>query len=115
MYSIIAKITLPCVFFALASRAQADEAAAVLEKAIQAHGGAARLERTKRGHIKAEWKGQRLGNAFQVTWEETFDLPKRYKRKMVGTNGGSAVDTESAVMGTRGWERQGQKPPQDSP
>jgi hypothetical protein len=113
MCSAIAKITLSCVFFALVNCVQADEATAVLERAIQAHGGAERLERTKRGHIKAEWKGQSLGNTLQMTWEVTFDLPKRYKRKMVGTKGGKALDGESAVMGTKGWSRQGQDPPQE--
>src|SRR5262245_17406416 len=114
MYSVIAKITLPCVFFALASCAQADEATAVLERAIQAHGGAARLERTKRGHIKAEMKGKLPGNVFQVTWEETFDLPNRYRWKIEGTKSGSSCDMELGFDGRKGWSRQGQFLPQDA-
>jgi len=117
MYSIIAIITLPCVFFALASRARADEAAAVLERGIQAHGGAAHLERTKRGHIKAEWKGkhQQLGNVFQWICEETFDLPARYNIKTEATSGGISHIMELTFNETRGWFRTDQFPLRDMP
>jgi hypothetical protein len=96
-------------------RLQAEEAAAILKRAIEAHGGAARLERTKRGHVKAEWKGERLGRAFDLIREETFDLPGRYRLRIKGTEGGIDSDMELGFDGRKVWNRQGQGPPRYEP
>jgi hypothetical protein len=111
----INKISLVCIFFLAAGRVWADEAAAVLKRAIEAHGGAARLERTKRGHIKAEWKGKRLGTTFDLIREETFDLPGRYRLSVKGTEGGIISEMELGFDGRKVWNRQGQRPPQYEP
>jgi hypothetical protein len=113
MPSVIAKIALACLLLLLAGRAGAEEARAVLEKAIQAHGGADKLERTKRGRLKASVNGRLAGSVIQVTWEETFDLPGRFHWSAEGTAGGKAYSEEQAFDGTRGWSRQAKLPPQD--
>lgn len=115
MRSFVSKTCLVCAFFLTAGRAWTDEAAAVLKRAIEAHGGAARLERTKRGHLKAEWKGERRGLAFDLIREETFDLPARYRLRVKGTEGGTVSDMELAFDGRKVWNRQGQRPPRYEP
>ena len=115
MPSAVLKITLVCLFFFVMGRAWADEARVVLERAIRAHGGADKLERTKRGQLKAKVEGRYLGGVSQVTWEEKFDLPRRFRRSVEGTIGGGAFSMEYVVDGTRRWGRQGQLPAQPLP
>lgn len=110
MLSAASKITLVCLFFFGMGRACADEARTVLEKAIQAHGGADKLERTKRGRIKALVNGKSNGESFQWKWEETFDLPGRFHWTVEETAGGKTVIKEYLRDGTRGWGREGKNP-----
>ncbi len=130
MRSVIAKITLTSLFLswtAARSRepsgtekqaphgSREPQAEAVLERAIEAHGGASRLEQTKKGRLKAAVEGKLKGEPFQVVWEETFDLPGRYHRTVKGTVGGNVFDMTGAVAGSRGWIRQEQKPLREFP
>jgi hypothetical protein len=95
-------------------RAAADEAREVVTKAIQAHGGEARLARTTRGRVKAKVDGFfGARGSVKATWEEVFDLPQRYRRTLDGTNAGMPFHEENGVNGKRGWMRQGQGTPQD--
>ncbi len=88
----------------------------ILDRAIEAHGGEARLARTKTGHIKSKMVGAYAKQSdFNVTCEETFDLPQRYRRTIEGTVNDKPIHTEYAVNGRRGWIRQGEGPPQDFP
>jgi hypothetical protein len=111
MHSLISKRILACFVLLLASRACADEARAVLERAIQAHGGADKLERTKRGRLKATVTGRRFGGVIQLAWEETFDLPGRFHSIAEGTAGGKGYFEEQIMDGARGWTRLGKAPP----
>ncbi|HWG47205.1 MAG TPA: hypothetical protein VN688_30860 [Gemmataceae bacterium] len=114
MRSIISIIVLICALVLPSSAVRAEEAHAILNRAIQAHGGESRLARTKVGRLKAKAEGAFAGaGAFNVTWEETFDLPRRYKQTIEGTVNGMAMNTESAVNGRKGWMRQGKEPPRD--
>jgi hypothetical protein len=92
----------------LVVNARGEEARAVLEKAIQAHGGEDRIARTKTGHLQANVESTIVGSGvFKETWEETFDLPRRYRRVVDGKEGGQPFHREFVVNGTQGWERQG--------
>jgi hypothetical protein len=93
-------------------RACADEARTVLERAIRAHGGADKLERTKRGRLKASVNGKSNGGDFQWAWEETFDLPGRFHWRIEETTKGRTAFMEYAIDGTRGWRRAGKLPPE---
>ncbi len=87
-----------------------------MEKAIEAHGGEARIARTKIGRLKATVEGSFAGaGAFKATWEETFDLPRRYRRVMEGSEAGQPFHREFAANETEGWMRLGQKAPQVFP
>lgn len=91
----------------------AEDARAVLEGAIQAHGGAARLERTTRGRLQGKVEG-RMNNAdCKAEWKETFDLPGRYRRTIDGSFNAEPYHMEYAVTGTRGWIREGKKLPRE--
>jgi hypothetical protein len=94
----------------------ADEPRAVLDRAIEAHGGEARLAKTKVGRLKAkvEEAGPGTGSR-QATWEEVFDLPGRYRQTMEEVGRGEASLLEYVVVGRKGWQRQGQGAPQDFP
>lgn len=103
-----------CLFL-FAARAGAEDARALLDRVIAAHGGAARLERTKRGHLKAKMEGRQGGVPFKVTWEETFDLPRRYRRTIDKTVKAATDHLEYALDGKRGWYREGTEATHDIP
>lgn len=96
-----------CLLLFSATPASAEDARAVLERAIRAHGGEARLERTKKGRIKSEMEGHEVLKegpiAFKVTREEIFDLPARFRRTIDGTANGRPIRLEYAVSGKDGW------------
>lgn len=98
-----------------AGAASAEDARAVLDRAIAAHGGAARLERTKRGHLQATMEGRLGGVLCKVECEETFDLPDRYRRTIEGSGNGMPFSMEYAFIGKKGWIRQGILPARDTP
>jgi hypothetical protein len=95
---------------------RADEARDVVARAIEAHGGESRLARTTTGHVRASVDGSLApGGSFKVTWDEFFDLPRRYRRTLDGTNAGMPFHLEYGVNGKQGWVRQGEGQPQESP
>ncbi len=113
MPSVQTKIVLGCLLLLLGGRAAADEARRLLDRAIQAHGGEERLSKTKIGRLTAKVDGASVGSGtFKVTWEEVFDLPRRYKRTIDGEFGGQTFHREITVNGPKGWFRQGQAAPQ---
>ncbi len=57
----------------------APEPDAILKKAIEAHGGVKNIKKPRMGILK----GVSKDNDAEVTQEETFDLPKRWKRVTV--------------------------------
>ncbi len=96
-----------CLFLFFAVPASAEDARAVLDRAIRAHGGEDRLERTTRGRIKSEMDGHEMMEGrvivFKVTREEIFDLPARFRRTIRGTANGGAFRLEYAITGKDGW------------
>jgi hypothetical protein len=99
-------IVTSCLALLLAANAWAEDARAVLERAIQAHGGEDRIARTKTGRLKATVEGKFRGDGvFKATWEETFDLPGRYRRVIEGSENGRTFHREFIVNGAEGWIR----------
>lgn len=91
-----------------AGAASAEEPRALLERAIQAHGGAEQLERTKKGHIKAKVESVRLNVPVTYEIEEWFDLPSRYKHARVRS--GDGTSSEYVFTRKEAWGRQGTGP-----
>ncbi len=98
-----------------ADRAAAEDARALLDRAIAAHGGADRLNKTRKGRLKAKMDGADRGVPFQVTWEETFDLPQRYRRTIDRTLRDATHHLEYVIDGKKGWLREEKEPARDLP
>jgi hypothetical protein len=98
------------LFLLLAWAASAEEPRILLDRAIQAHGGAARVERTKKGHLKAKSEGKQSNAPFKVEIEEWFDLPSRYRETSDGSRNGMPYHGEKLVLGKEGWIREGTGP-----
>ena len=101
-------LTSPCafLFLLLAGTASAEDARAILDRAIQAHGGAARIERTKRGHLKGKCEGIQSNGPFTYEVEEWFDLPARNKRIVDSNIGGASSHVEYLFIGEESWKRE---------
>jgi hypothetical protein len=97
-------------FLLFAGTASAEDARAVLDRAIQAHGGAARLERTKKGHLKGKCEGIQSNAPFEYETEEWFDLPARNKRIAEGKSNGVPFQVEWLFIGKEGWKRELPRP-----
>jgi hypothetical protein len=113
MLSMRSLISLVGLFLVLAPAAPAEEARVILNRAIAAHGGETRLQRTKKGHLKAEWKGKQWNGIFEEAWEETFDLPARYRRTIDGKANGRPYHRDGAMNGIKGWLREENAAPSD--
>lgn len=100
------------LFVLLAGAASAEEPRAILDRAIQAHGGAARLERTKKGHLKAKSEGTQSDVSFKVEIEEWFDLPNRYSRTIDAGSKDAPTHFEEVYIGKECWIRKGNGPAQ---
>ncbi|HEY7328138.1 MAG TPA: hypothetical protein VH592_10880 [Gemmataceae bacterium] len=97
------------LFLLLAGTASAEDARAILDRAIQAHGGAAGLERTKKGHLKGKCEGIQANVPFEYEIEEWFDLPVRNKRIYDGNGNNTSTHVEWLFMGKESWMREGNK------
>jgi len=97
----------------LASAVRADDTPnATLQAAIKAHGGEKNLAKTLIGTLVANAKLTLGPNGeASVSWEETFELPRRYRRNIKGKFAGQAFSMEYAITDGSGWIREnGGKP-----
>jgi hypothetical protein len=97
-------------FFAaclLANAADEDESPRdIIEAAIKAHGGADNLKKTLCGNVHAKAKlAIAPGVDGTIEWEENYEVPGRYRRKMVGDVGGMPIRMEFALIDGSGWLR----------
>ncbi|MBV9124892.1 MAG: hypothetical protein JO112_16180, partial [Planctomycetes bacterium] len=87
---------------------------AVLEQAIQAHGGNKNLARTLTGRLTAELKGTVSSDVeFTFQDEETFQLPRRYKRVLQGQFNGKPFRMTYAIEEGVGWIQQNDEDPRE--
>jgi hypothetical protein len=78
---------------------------ATIQAAIKAHGGEESLAKTITGSLAAK-STMVLGNVeASVSWEETFELPQRYYRKISGKVKGRDISMEYAITDGSGWIR----------
>jgi len=99
-----------CQLLLLVGEASAEEPRAILDRALQAHGGAARLEQTKKGHLKAKSEGNQVNVPFRLEIEEWFDLPSRYKRIKTGSINEKPFHREDGTTEKESWAREGSGP-----
>jgi hypothetical protein len=110
-------VTISCtlLFLDLAGTASAEDARVILDRAIQAHGGAAQLERTKKGHLKGKLETRKSDSSREDKIEEWFDLPARIKRIVDTETNGTLAHVEYLFIGKEGWKREGTRPVQYYP
>lgn len=95
--------------------APAEDARALLDRAIKAHGGEERLQLTKKGHLKAKTEVNRLRLTSMFEIEEWFDLPSRFKRIVDTIANGVPIHQEEGFIGGKSWSREGTGPVLESP
>src|SRR5262245_64813 len=87
----------------LAGRAAAeDDAKAVIEKAIKAHGGEEKLAKLKAGRMKTKIRLEE-GGGLDLTQEAAFMLPDKIKEVVELTVDGNQVRVVSVFNGDKGW------------
>jgi hypothetical protein len=94
----------------LAPVARADEAMdvrAVISKAIEAEGGAARLSKYKAGTLKAKGNVQAQGMSINYTGDFTIQPPGQLKYVMEAEVGGQKFAMSIVVNGDKGWTKIG--------
>jgi hypothetical protein len=69
------------------------DAQAILDKAIEAHGGEAKILQPRKGKVKGEETGPGIG----MSWEEIFDLPRR-SRRTIRSSGERAQGTIIRIL-----------------
>lgn len=99
---------LAMVCFTSSSSVWADDSPRdIVKSAIKAHGGEEKIAATLTGSLSAKAKLS-LPPAAEATvsWEEIFELPRRYKRAIKGKLNEQNLSMEYAVTGGSGWIRQ---------
>src|SRR5579871_5298896 len=92
----------------LFATAQADETPrATMQNAIKAHGGKKNLAKTLTGTLVAKATMSLAPDVeSSISWEETFELPRRYRRTIKGKLMGKDFSMEYAIIDGSGWIRQ---------
>lgn len=93
------------------SNGQSPEPRSILERAIEAHGGARNISKPRIGTLK----GKSEGEGPEITQEETFDLPKRWKRITSATVDGKQRVAFTLMVDGKLWQWDDGMAPQESP
>jgi hypothetical protein len=95
-------------FFVLISAIHADESPReTINAAIKGHGGEKRLAKTLIGTLVAKAKVMLAPDVEgSISWQETFELPRRYRRSIKGQFMGKDFSMEYAVTNGSGWTRE---------
>jgi hypothetical protein len=93
--------------YASMSVARADETPReTIQSAIKAHGGEENIAKTLTGTLLAKATvSLPPAPAGSVSWEETFELPLRYRRSIKGQFAGKDENMEYAITNGNGWIR----------
>jgi len=112
-YLTICVVLISC-FLQLSVSYADDTPRATIEAAIKAHGGEKNLALTLTGTLLAKAKFS-LSPEMEATisWEETFELPRRYRRSIKGQGMGQNFSMEYAITEGNGWIRQNGGAPTD--
>ncbi len=95
-----------CVIFLAAGSVQADDQAemkALIDKAIKARGGEAKLAKFKAETFTFKGKIHFDGNGIDITGEAAFQVPTRSRIQIEGTIDGNKFKMIQVVDGDKGW------------
>lgn len=73
----------------------------ILDKAIKAHGGEAKLKRAGMGRTKGTTKDRDVN----ITWEETYWIPGRFRKQMLGSYFGKSTDNLYVQNDEQSWSK----------
>jgi hypothetical protein len=104
-------IVVSTCFFLHAARA-GESPRATIQSAIKAHGGEKNLGKTLTGTLVATMVYSADVKA-SITFEETFELPRRYRRSIKGLLMGKDISMEYAITDGSGWIRENGGEPRD--
>ena len=79
-----------------------DDAKAILDKAVKAHGGAEKLGKNKAQQAKSKGRLELLGG-LDFTQESTFQFPTKFKESMHLSVMGNMIDVITVFNGKEGW------------
>src|SRR5437879_5745793 len=83
--------------------AAADDAKAVIEKAIKAHGGEEKLTKFKATKVKAKGTLQLMGVDIEFTAEASAMFPDRYREEIKMDIMGNMLSIVQVFDGKKGW------------
>jgi hypothetical protein len=92
--------------------AQADsaaEAVAIIDKAIEAMGGAKKLAKYQAAVFKTKGRFVAMDQSIEFTGEAGIQAPKRFRETIEGEVGGRKFIMMRAIDGDKGWLTQGDK------
>jgi len=78
-----------------------DKAAAVVKKAIEAHGGADNLNKYKAGKLTMKGDMSVMGNNLEFTGSLAYSLPDRYRLNIDTNFGGMKLNIHQVVVGDK--------------
>jgi hypothetical protein len=103
-----------CVLLSVPQPLRGEEPQDILKGAIKAHGGEDKIAASLTGKLVADatfdFPGAGEG---KITWEESFELPRRYRRLINGKFQDQPVRMEYAITKGAGWIKQGDGPARD--
>src|SRR6266852_2702683 len=102
---IVSLLILPIAGFVPKSGAQ-ENSLETIQAAVKAHGGEAKIAKTLKGTLSAKATFALAGFEGTVSWQETFELPRRYCRVIKGQMMGQDFSMEYAITDGSGWSRQ---------
>jgi hypothetical protein len=101
------KVLVVCSSMLLGGAGAQETPRGTLEAAIKAHGGKQNLAKTLTGTLHAKAKMALSPDVdAAISWEETFELPRRYRRTIKGQFMGKDFSMEYAITDGSGWIRQ---------
>jgi hypothetical protein len=110
MRSAIACVALLCSV-AAANAQNKEDGAAIVEKAVKAHGGKEKIAQLRIARVtwtlKGTLPGLPGGGDSDLTIEETYQLPRQMKKVVKGTFGGMAGTLTWSLDGDTYWYREG--------
>jgi hypothetical protein len=80
-----------------------NDAKALIEKAIKAHGGEGPLAKLEKVRVKSKGSLEIMGAGVNFTSEITYQLPNKYKNKMTVDLGGMKVNMTQVLNGNKAW------------
>ncbi|MBV9125809.1 MAG: hypothetical protein JO112_20860, partial [Planctomycetes bacterium] len=98
-----------CLVLGMAGGGRAAEAQAIINRAIQAHGGADRIDRFQAEEKHTTGTMYRQGVAIPFTQEIFYQRPSQFKQVMTLQGAGQTVTITTILNGNKGWLHVGDK------